>query len=173
MNTQHPAERILMGPGPSPVPARVLRALGAPTLGHLDPQYLSILDEKPPGRMPIRTGAMQSVPAGLPQGLIPWEITLAQLIAGQGYATGIYGKWHLGDREGRYPKDRGFDEWYGIPRTTNESMFTSTPGYDPKVTPLPYVLEARAGEVPREAAIYDLEMRRRFGRGGPIGTGYR
>lgn len=45
MNTDHPAERILMGPGPSPVPARVLRALGAPTLGHLDPQYLSIMDE--------------------------------------------------------------------------------------------------------------------------------
>jgi alanine-glyoxylate transaminase/serine-glyoxylate transaminase/serine-pyruvate transaminase len=40
-----PAERILMGPGPSPVSARVLRALGAPTLGHLDPQYLAIMDE--------------------------------------------------------------------------------------------------------------------------------
>ena len=34
-----------MGPGPSPVPQRVLRALGAPTLGHLDPQYLKIMDE--------------------------------------------------------------------------------------------------------------------------------
>ncbi len=39
-----PAERVLLGPGPSPVPQRVLRALGAPTLGHLDPQYLAILD---------------------------------------------------------------------------------------------------------------------------------
>ncbi len=44
-STQFPAERILLGPGPSPVPARVLRALGAPTLGHLDPQYLAIMDE--------------------------------------------------------------------------------------------------------------------------------
>lgn len=43
--TQFPEERILMGPGPSPVPQRVLRALGAPTLGHLDPQYLAIMDE--------------------------------------------------------------------------------------------------------------------------------
>ena len=43
--TAHPAERILMGPGPSPVPQRVLGALGAPTLGHLDPQYLAIMDE--------------------------------------------------------------------------------------------------------------------------------
>jgi alanine-glyoxylate transaminase/serine-glyoxylate transaminase/serine-pyruvate transaminase len=41
----HPAERLLMGPGPSPVPQRVLRALGSPTLGHLDPQYLTIMDQ--------------------------------------------------------------------------------------------------------------------------------
>jgi alanine-glyoxylate transaminase/serine-glyoxylate transaminase/serine-pyruvate transaminase len=43
--SSHPAERILLGPGPSPVPQRVLRALAAPTLGHLDPQYLAIMDE--------------------------------------------------------------------------------------------------------------------------------
>jgi len=114
------------------------------------------------GRMPIRTGAIQSVPAGLPQGLIPWEVTLAQLLSARGYATGIYGKWHLGDREGRYPKDRGFDEWYGIPRTTNESMFTSTPGYDPSVVGLPYVMEGRKGEPAKNVAVYDLEMRRRI-----------
>ena len=41
----NPAERILMGPGPSSVPHRVLRAMSAPTLGHLDPQYLEIMDE--------------------------------------------------------------------------------------------------------------------------------
>jgi alanine-glyoxylate transaminase/serine-glyoxylate transaminase/serine-pyruvate transaminase len=41
----NPAERILLGPGPSPVPQRVLRALAAPTLGHLDPQYIAIMDE--------------------------------------------------------------------------------------------------------------------------------
>ncbi|MCB1103369.1 MAG: alanine--glyoxylate aminotransferase family protein [Opitutaceae bacterium] len=40
-----PSERILMGPGPSTVPSRILRALGAPTLGHLDPQYLGYMDE--------------------------------------------------------------------------------------------------------------------------------
>ena len=40
-----PPERILMGPGPSDVPRRVLNALAAPTLGHLDPAYLAIMDE--------------------------------------------------------------------------------------------------------------------------------
>ena len=114
------------------------------------------------GRHPIRTGALQSVPAGLPQGIVPWEITLAQLLSGQGYATAIFGKWHLGDRAGRFPTDRGFDEWYGIPRTTNESMFTSSPGYDSDIAPLPYVMQARKGEVPAHVAVYDLEMRRRI-----------
>jgi arylsulfatase len=114
------------------------------------------------GRHPIRTGALQSVPAGLPQGIVPWEITLAQLIKSRGYATACFGKWHLGDREGRLPKDRGFDEWYGIPRTSNESMFTSSPGYDESVTPLPYVMEGRAGEPARNLHVYDLEARRRI-----------
>jgi arylsulfatase A-like enzyme len=114
------------------------------------------------GRHPIRTGALQSVPAGLPQGITPWEITLAQLLSAQGYATAIHGKWHLGDRPGRYPTDRGFDEWYGIPRTTNESMFTSSPGFDAKVVPLPYVMEAKRGEPAKNVAVYDLELRRRI-----------
>lgn len=41
----NPPERVLMGPGPSDVSARVLTALGAPTIGHLDPAYLAIMDE--------------------------------------------------------------------------------------------------------------------------------
>jgi alanine-glyoxylate transaminase/serine-glyoxylate transaminase/serine-pyruvate transaminase len=41
----NPRERILMGPGPSTVPARILRAMSAPTLGHLDPQYIEYMDQ--------------------------------------------------------------------------------------------------------------------------------
>lgn len=40
-----PPQRVLMGPGPSDVSPRVLRALAAPTLGHLDPCYLRIMDQ--------------------------------------------------------------------------------------------------------------------------------
>ncbi|MCG5053515.1 MAG: alanine--glyoxylate aminotransferase family protein [Myxococcales bacterium] len=40
-----PSQRVLMGPGPSDVPARVLRAMSAPTVGHLDPEYLRLMDE--------------------------------------------------------------------------------------------------------------------------------
>ena len=40
-----PGQRILMGPGPSDVPPRVLQAMSAPCIGHLDPYFLSIMDE--------------------------------------------------------------------------------------------------------------------------------
>jgi alanine-glyoxylate transaminase/serine-glyoxylate transaminase/serine-pyruvate transaminase len=40
-----PGERILMGPGPSNVPSRILQAMSAPCIGHLDPYFLSIMDE--------------------------------------------------------------------------------------------------------------------------------
>jgi alanine-glyoxylate transaminase/serine-glyoxylate transaminase/serine-pyruvate transaminase len=38
-------ERILLGPGPSMIPARVMRALSAPVLGHLDPDFIPLLDD--------------------------------------------------------------------------------------------------------------------------------
>ncbi len=40
-----PVTRVLMGPGPSDVPPRVLRAMAAPTLGHLDPEFLTLMSE--------------------------------------------------------------------------------------------------------------------------------
>ena len=112
------------------------------------------------GRHPIRTGCLQSVPPGLPQGLTRWEVTLAQVLSQAGYATGHFGKWHLGDVEGRLPSDRGFDEWYGIPRTTDESQFTSTLGFDPSVVDTPYIMQGRAGEASTQVQVYDLESRR-------------
>ena len=41
----NPTPRTLMGPGPSDVHARVLSALGRPTIGHLDPEFISMMDE--------------------------------------------------------------------------------------------------------------------------------
>ena len=41
----YPPQRTLMGPGPSDVPARVLGALARPTIGHLDPLFVQLMDE--------------------------------------------------------------------------------------------------------------------------------
>jgi len=49
------------------------------------------------------------------KGLNPSEITLAELLRGQGYATGIIGKWHLGTRPEFLPTRQGFDYYYGMP----------------------------------------------------------
>ena len=41
----HPPQRVLMGPGPSDVSARVLGAMARPTIGHLDPMFVAMMDE--------------------------------------------------------------------------------------------------------------------------------
>jgi hypothetical protein len=77
------------------------------------------------GRFSIRSGTFEVPIGGVPDELTQWEVTLPQLLSAQGYATGIWGKWHLGSAEARLPTNRGFDEWYGIPRTYDEAMWPS------------------------------------------------
>ncbi len=48
-------------------------------------------------------------------GLHPEETTMAELLKEKGYATGIFGKWHLGDEKKFLPLQQGFDEYVGIP----------------------------------------------------------
>src|SRR5688500_2997049 len=76
------------------------------------------------GRYAIRTGATQA------SGMTLWEVTIAEALQSIGYATGLFGKWHLGgDRaEQRNPSQQGFDEYYGIPRTSNEAQTTVAQG---------------------------------------------
>ncbi len=52
---------------------------------------------------------------GYATGLHPDEITVAELLKQQGYATGIIGKWHLGDQPQFLPTRQGFDYYYGLP----------------------------------------------------------
>jgi len=49
------------------------------------------------------------------RGLNPNETTIAEVMKGAGYATGIFGKWHLGDQPEHLPLEHGFDEYFGIP----------------------------------------------------------
>ena len=69
------------------------------------------------GRFSIRSGTYQVPRGGAPEGLTQWEVTIAELLSARGYATGTWGKWHLGSNEERFPTHQGFDEWYGIPRS--------------------------------------------------------
>ena len=48
-------------------------------------------------------------------GLSPSEVTVAEVVKSAGYATGIVGKWHLGDQPEFLPTRQGFDEWFGLP----------------------------------------------------------
>ncbi len=76
------------------------------------------------GRYSIRTRLRQGAPTRDPwYGLTLWEHTLAELLSDADYATGLFGKWHLGDTEGRFPTDQGFDEWWGIPRSSDRSFW--------------------------------------------------
>ena len=111
------------------------------------------------GRHAIRSGTTRVV-WGMPYGLVGWEETMAELFSSVGYATAMYGKWHLGDTKGRFPTDQGFDEWYGIANTTDESQYTSQPGFDPSVVAPPQIVAAKRGETPQAVKAYDLGTRR-------------
>ena len=111
------------------------------------------------GRYAIRSGN-GTVPLGEGvYGLVQWEITMAEMLSEAGYATGMYGKWHLGRTKGRFPTDQGFDEWYGIPNTTDESVYSSLPGFAESGLPQTFVLDAKKGEAPRKAQPYNLDYR--------------
>src|SRR5262245_10831217 len=78
------------------------------------------------GRYAVRSAAAQ------PSGITQWEITIAEALKPLGYATALFGKWHIGGnnwQSGRAPTDQGFDEWYGIPMTSNEAQTTTSPTF--------------------------------------------
>lgn len=112
------------------------------------------------GRWAIRSGT-HSVPfGGVADGLTQWEVTIGEAMSDAGYATGYYGKWHLGSHDGRLPNDQGFDEWFGIPRTTDESLWPSAAGWSPDIMPAEQMMEGRKGEKSRALGVYDTVQRR-------------
>ena len=105
------------------------------------------------GSVPITTGMY---------GLTQWEITMPEMLSDVGYATGMFGKWHLGHTEGRFPTDQGFDEWYGIPNSTDESLWPDQQQFNrvvkEKLSPYAvpeYIYEGERGSAPNKVKIYD------------------
>jgi arylsulfatase len=109
------------------------------------------------GSVPITTGMY---------GLTQWEITMAEMLSDAGYATGMFGKWHLGHTKGRFPTDQGFDEWYGIPNSTDESLWPDQPQFNevvkenlsPYAVP-EYVYDGKKGSDPTKVKVYDSAVR--------------
>jgi arylsulfatase len=111
------------------------------------------------GRYAIRSGNA-TVPLGEGvYGLVQWEVTMAEMLSEVGYATGMFGKWHLGRTEGRFPTDQGFDEWYGVPNSTDEAVYSSLPGFSESGVAETYVMDARKGETPTRVRPYNLDYR--------------
>jgi len=65
------------------------------------------------GQIPFRTGLSKVGMPGAKQGMQPEDPTIAEMLKPLGYATGQFGKNHLGDRDEMLPTNHGFDEFYG------------------------------------------------------------
>lgn len=93
------------------------------------------------GRYSIRSGNQTVAMPGVPGGLVAWEQTIADVLSADGYAAAIYGKWHIGESDGRYPTDHGFDEWYGPRASYDECLWADDPWYVPGRDGISYMLE--------------------------------
>jgi arylsulfatase len=111
------------------------------------------------GRYAIRSGNATVPAGGGVYGLVKWEVTMAEMLADAGYATGMFGKWHLGRTPGRFPTDQGFDEWYGIPNSTDEAPYSQLQGFAESGVEETFVMEGRKGQEPRKLRPYRLDYR--------------
>jgi len=67
------------------------------------------------GQYSIRNGLSLVIVPGSESTLSKDAVTIGELFMGAGYATAIFGKWHLGAEPQSLPTAHGFDEFYGIP----------------------------------------------------------
>ena len=76
------------------------------------------------GAYPVRTGWQRGVVGfklGMRDGMSPDALTMGDVFKGAGYATGISGKWHIGDLPETRPQSQGFDWTYYIPSSNNQT----------------------------------------------------
>jgi arylsulfatase len=111
------------------------------------------------GRYAIRSGNATVPTGGGVYGLVQWEVTMAEMLSDAGYSTGMFGKWHLGRTEGRFPTDQGFDEWYGIPNSTDEAPYSQLQGFAESGVEETFVMAARKGEEPKRLRPFRLDYR--------------
>src|SRR6476469_6110035 len=73
------------------------------------------------GCYPERVSILGALNWNAKTGISDKEMTLAQLCKSRGYATAIYGKWHLGHHKQFLPLQHGFDEYFGLPYSNDMS----------------------------------------------------
>jgi arylsulfatase A-like enzyme len=93
------------------------------------------------GCYPNRLGILGALGPNARLGLNPEETTLAELLQGRGYATAIYGKWHLGHRPEFLPGRHGFDDYFGLPYSND--MWPRHPAGATNYPPLPLLEQDR------------------------------
>jgi arylsulfatase A-like enzyme len=81
------------------------------------------------GQSPIRTGLTKVGLPGAPEGMKSEDPTIAELLKPLGYATGQFGKNHLGDRDDMLPTNHGFDEFFGNLYHLNAEEEPENPDY--------------------------------------------
>ena len=81
------------------------------------------------GQSPIRTGLTKVGLPGAPEGMMIEDPTIAGLLKPLGYATGQFGKNHLGDRDEMLPTNHGFDEFFGNLYHLNAEEEPENPDY--------------------------------------------
>lgn len=111
------------------------------------------------GRLPIRSGTYKVPAPGEPDGLAAWEYTLPELLSDGGYATALFGKWHLGMNINKLPNTQGYDQFWGHSEGTNASSYTSTPQFDPSVATVPYIWQGVKGKNATKVKPFDLKAR--------------
>ncbi|MEP0131701.1 MAG: sulfatase [Eudoraea sp.] len=89
------------------------------------------------GCYPNRIGIHNAFMPDSKIGLHPSETTIAEMLKANGYATGIFGKWHLGDHPDFLPTKQGFDEYFGIPYSNDMWPFHPQQGPVFHFGPLP------------------------------------
>jgi arylsulfatase len=113
------------------------------------------------GRYGIRTRQRpDGPPRGIWYGLTKWEVTMAEMLSDAGYATGMFGKWHLGNTQGRFPTDQGFDEWYGIPNSSDQAFWPDSDSFQKDAgVKLTHIMTSKRGEKPIEHEVYGRAKR--------------
>jgi len=89
------------------------------------------------GSYPQRVGLTGAIGPRARHGISADETTLAEVLKGRGYATAIYGKWHLGHHPPFLPTRHGFDDYYGLPYSND--MWPFHPERPEDYPPLPLI----------------------------------